>query len=387
MLATVLAVTISGAFVFGMTLVLLGTIRQLLAKRLGLDEGRTDWLLSALNLTLIPTMLISGILIDQFGVKNVFFIGSLVTAGAVFTLAVSSTPRQALVSILLLGAGGACLSTGSTVLMPLAFQGILGGNYPAAAQNLGNVFFGLGGVLMPTVADRLIERLGYKRTLSVLAFLCLLPALLAVLTTRDVFPTVDQERDRLAYVLGNSLLWLAGLVFFLYGPIETAVTTWAIPYLVSVGFREHQAARWTTGFWFVFLSARLLAAFLERGMLGGYGWIIVVLGLATAVALGNLAGGPRRVSAGLGLLALGAVLGPIFPTLVGILFHYFPKEPGTAYGAMFAIGAVGNLFVPPLIGIYARRTNVQHGLRIPVVLAIIMALVALVVTLLPMATS
>jgi len=69
---SVTAVTISGAFVFGMLLVLLESLRTVLAKRLNLSEARVDWLVAALNLALIPMMPVSGILCDELGAKSVF---------------------------------------------------------------------------------------------------------------------------------------------------------------------------------------------------------------------------------------------------------------------------------------------------------------------------
>src|SRR5207248_11488466 len=60
----VTAATISGAFVFGMVLVLLESIRHLLVKRLNLNEAQGEWLLAVMHVTLIPMMLLSGLLID-----------------------------------------------------------------------------------------------------------------------------------------------------------------------------------------------------------------------------------------------------------------------------------------------------------------------------------
>src|SRR6266849_3413858 len=103
------------------------------------------------------------------------------------------------------------------------------------------------------------------------------------------------------------------------------------------------------------------------------------------MALGNLAGARKGISAAAGLLAVGALLGPIFPTLVGILFDFGPFRPvrGTAYGAMFALGALGNLFLPPLIGAYARRSTIQRSMRIDMLMGLVMALVALFLVLFP----
>jgi fucose permease len=376
----VTAIAISGAFVFGIILVLLGGIRPLLGKRLGVPDARVDWLLSALNLALIPMMLLSGVLTDQLGVKPVFIVGALVTAIALYLLALSERYLHALRAVFLVGAGAACLSTGSSVLMLKAF-------FPdneAASQNLGNVFFALGALAAPVLAEWAVDRLGYRRALTLLALGCLLPALLAALTVGDAFPPAGRPTS-LTEVLGSPLLWLCGLVLLLYGPLEGSLGTWARTYLSDQGISH----RWTTwllsGYWLTFLAARLLAALLQhRGILpkvSSDAWLILGLALATAVFLGNMVSARTHFTAALGLLLVGACFGPIFPTLVAILLNVFREDRGTAYGAMFSIGATGSLFLPPLISAFARRNTVQQAMRIPLVTALVLAVVALILAL------
>jgi fucose permease len=379
---SVTAATISGAFVFGMVLVLLESIQQLLAKRLAMSEGRVEWLLSAMNVTLIPMMFLSGLVIDKWDVKPVLIVGSVMTALAVASLALSQTAVRVLGSVLLLGVGGACLSTSSSMLMLSAF-------YPqnaAASQNFGNVFFALGALVSPMIAQRLLEQFQYRRGLILISVVCLLPALLAALTN---FPEHQaHSADKLA-VFARPLLWLAAITFLFYGPLEGSLGTWAGRYLHDLGFPVVRAERMLIGFWLAFLGSRLLAAFFEYHALtraDAQGWFIVLLALAAAVSLGNMAGARKSFSAALGLILVGFFFGPIFPTLVGILFDQFQEARGTAYGAMFALGSFGNLLLPPLIGAHARRTTVQRAMRIPMILALIVALAASVLTLyLPLA--
>ncbi|MCI0459460.1 MAG: MFS transporter [Gemmataceae bacterium] len=369
---SVAPVTIASAFAVGMVLALLGSIKLALVKRLALNEVRVGGLLSALSLALIPMMLISGILVDHLGVRGVLLVGSLVTALALFGLAMSQTYTNALGAILLAGAGLASLSSGGSVLMPVAFFP----DNPSASANLGNVFFGLGALVTPKLADLLIHGLGFRRALSFLAIVSLAPALLASLTARGVFPPPAQPGDLLA-VLSNPILWLTGLAFFLYMPLEGSIGTWATTYLTELGVRETRAAWLLSGFWLTFLAARLITAvFQSQGVLSPSSdpWLLVLLALASAICLGNMAGGHQQSTAMGGLLLVGALFGPVFPTLVGILFgHTAEQDRGTAYGAMFAIGASGGLLLPPLIGSYARRTSVRHAMRIPVVVALALA--------------
>src|SRR5438094_7217738 len=97
------ATTIGAAFVFGMMLALLGSLKLALAKRLNLGEGRIGLLLSALNAAIIPLMLLAGVLIDLMGVKLILVVGSLTTAVAVGTLGLRPTYGRAFGSLLLAG--------------------------------------------------------------------------------------------------------------------------------------------------------------------------------------------------------------------------------------------------------------------------------------------
>ncbi len=260
----------------------------------------------------------------------------------------------------------------------------------SASQNLGNVFFGLGALITPALVEALIRKLDYRRAMSLLAIVCLMPALLAAFTARDAFDFQAQP-GQLWSVFGDPILWLTGLVFFLYGPLEGSLGTWATTYLTDLGFRERLAAWLLSGFWLAFLAARLAAALVqEHGrFLQGFSeaWLIVGLALAAAIFLGNMAGARSRGTAAMGLLAVGAFFGPIFPTLVGILFNHFPNDRGTAFGAMFSLGALGSLFLPPVIGAYARRNTVQRAMRIPLVMALLLALVTMFLALFPLLRS
>src|SRR5216683_2826990 len=99
------AVTITGAFVFGMVLALVGSLKLALAKRLDIGEGRVGGLLSALHLAFIPMMPLAGLLIDRIDVRIVLVAGCVLTALGFYTLTVRATYTAALGSLLLIGIG------------------------------------------------------------------------------------------------------------------------------------------------------------------------------------------------------------------------------------------------------------------------------------------
>jgi fucose permease len=181
--------------------------------------------------------------------------------------------------------------------------------------------------------------------------------------------------------------WLAAAVFGLYAPVEYAISTWTTTFLSNLGHSEHRAAWLLSGFWLTLLGGRIFVAYLQIQHIireSWNPWLVMILALCVAVALGNLAGAVTRQRAAYGVLLLGFVLGPIFPTLVSILFLDFGNERGTAYGAMYAVGSLGSLILAPIIGRVAKRRTIQQALRIPMVIALVMTLAALVLALVPL---
>ncbi|HEV3262691.1 MAG TPA: MFS transporter [Gemmataceae bacterium] len=374
--------TIATSLIFGMTVALTGSIKAPLAKRLDISEDRVGGLLAVFNLALIPLVLAAGLVIDRLGIKEVLMLGSLLAALGTFALATGLSFRGCQYAILVLGAGASCLNAAAIVLMPQAFFELR----EAASLNFGCFFLGLGALLTPALLEVLMRFVNFRRTLMLLAFLCLVPAVVAIWTPADHLVKPDGQAHP-GHALGSPIVWLAALAFCLYAPIEGALGTWAGTYLTDLGHRERRAAAWLSGFWLTFLAARLVAAwFQQRGILaqGSDPWVILTLAFLAAVALGNLAGTRRRGTAARGLLIVGGLLGPIFPTLVGFVFKHVPHTSrGTAYGAVYAIGASCSLVLPPLIGSYARRTSVRTALRIPTAVALVLAGAALVLGLVP----
>jgi fucose permease len=171
-------------------------------------------------------------------------------------------------------------------------------------------------------------------------------------------------------------LILAGLVFFYYAPLEAAISVWATTYLTELGYGERGASWLLAGFWAALLGSRLLVAVIPFHP-AWYPWLIIVPSLLTVVALGNLAGSAETSAPRIGLLLLGFLLGPIFPTLLGVVNNCFPKELGSAYGVIFAAGSLGGLVLAPFVAPRATPTGMAT-FRAPIVLALILTVAALV---------
>ena len=377
-------VACTAAFVVGLLLALPGWLRHALAERLNLGRGRVDGLLAALNLALIPMMLLSGALIDTLGVRTVLIVGSLTCTVAVFGLTVKNNYPAMLGILMALGAGIACLSTGAVVLMKPQDFGFAE-HEMAASLNLGFVFFSLGALVTPTLADLLMRTARFERTLAVLALLCLVPALVAILAPPATSGADHHENAGLGAILAEPYFWIVGIAFLLYAPLEFALSAWGMTYLTGdQQFAPRQAAWLMSLFWLAFVSARVLmtALFHWKHLSEPVGaWVVLGLAFLSAVVVANLAGQEKPRRAAWGLLILGFVLGPIFPTLTALTLSHFPANRGTAFGALFAFGSFGSLLLAPLLSFFTRGQTTLRALRLLAPLAMLLVIVALALAL------
>lgn len=378
---TVLALTVCCAFSFGLVVVLLSSMRSHLAKHLHLAEKRVDSLWAAMNFVLVPMTLLAGLVIDMGDVRAVIIAGSLFLAFALLLLRANGGFALALLAYLFMASGGACVSASAIVLMPQAF---FGAGEASASLNMGNVFFALGALIAPALADVLLRGMGLRHSLFVLSLAVLAPGVLALLVP-GVTLTGTGETDLMG-LLTEPVVLLAAGVFFLYAPIEGCVHTWATSFLRDLGNDEHEANHLIAAFWSSFLLGRLSTAYLQHSRMlpaNSERWIVCLLAVFATVMIGNLVGTINRRSAVWGLLFLGFFLGPIFPTLVGFLFAIYPSGQGTVFGVLFALGSAGSLFVGPLMSARVNRSSAQMALRIPLALGLMLMVVALVFALWP----
>jgi MFS family permease len=343
-----------------------------------------------LNLAFVPMTLLSGLLIDQSSVEWVLIGGSVLIAVGVAALALSRryVLGLGLIAVVAMACGG--LLVGCTILMPKAFfpdfdfQARIHpvrdrDRFAGAAFNLGNVFFVLGTLLAPPLANLGINRLGFRRALGLIALLCLAPAVAAALTNAQDYPVFNRDQADTEKLFSGPAIWLTALIFFFYGPLENIGVTWASSWLKELGFRSRTRGWIQSGFWISLLISRLGAAFLlEHDLVRPpWVWLVLVPALAAAVLLGNLAGVAGRGAAPWGFMLFGLLLGPVLPTIMGTVYRRFAADAGTAIGAMYAVGALGSLLLVPAMAWFARRHSVQRSLAIPAVMALLLGAVVL----------
>jgi fucose permease len=373
---TMTAATIGGALAFGMALALFGRLRLAVAQSVPAKEGSLGRWLLPLNVSLIPLMMISGVVLDTYGARPVLVAGSVLLAVALAIGRPQATYPHTLTAMLLAGFGASALGAASIVLMPHAF---FVSEETSAGLNLGFVFIALGALLASALAGILLKTIQLRRTLAVCALLALMPAFLGVLPSATW--RMDEHPGNPSALFAEPACWLAALTFFFYVPLEAAISLWTFALLSERGQDEHEASGLLLGFWIAFLASRLLAALLQHTVFYSEWWdrgLIVAAPLLAAVLLGNLAGAGQRGRPHGGLILLGLLLGPVLPALLSVIFQEAPAAKGTAFGLVFAAGSLGSVLLAPLLKPPSAARQLLSALRLPIFLALLVTASALV---------
>jgi len=379
---TMTAATIGGALSFGMALALFGRLKLAVTQAVAAkDNSFRRWFL-ALNVSLAPLMLLSGVLLDTYGARLVLVAGSVMLAVTLVLLNHRMNYLQTLAAMLLAGFGASALGAASIVLMPHVF---FVSEETSAGLNLGFVFITLGALLASAFADILLATLQLRRTLAVFSLLALVPAFLTALPGSHWH--IGERPGDLSAMFAEPVCWLAGLTLFFYVPLEAALSLWTFALLAERGQDEREATGLLSGFWMAFLASRLLAALAQHTFFFSDWWdrgLVVAAPLVAAVLLGNLVGAGQRSRPRGGLILLGLLLGPVLPTLLSLLFQAASDAKGTAFGLAFAAGSLGSVLLAPLMRTQFTARHPLSVLRLPIFLALLVTASALILGLMMM---
>jgi MFS family permease len=372
--------------IMGLAYALVGGLKLSLVERLQIDEGKVGRLVGGFGTMFGPTILICGFLTDAVGRKGVWLAGSAAVAASILILARTRAYRGALIAVVLLGIGWAAQVNVSNVLMRVAVPADSPREQLVWATNFFDFVFGFGAFVTPMVLAVILRRLGYSQGLVVLAVVATAPVVLGVFAEMQpasaavvaarIAASPGAPASGSAALLSSPLFWVLGFAFLFFVPLETSVAGWATtlvlrqtPSHVPEARAKRFAALTLSGFWLGFTGSRLLVSILgatgvltgllgrsnEQGLLVAMGIACVALMLALAFVKGRLATSTTVLLAGL-------ACGPVFPTMMAVvLLSVQPDTMGRAVGFFFSFASVGWTVIPMIIGVVARKTDIQRG--------------------------
>jgi fucose permease len=369
----------------GLAYALVGGLKLSLVERLQIDEGKVGRLVGGFGTMFGPTILLCGFLTDELGRKGVWVAGSAAVAAAVLIFALTRSFRGALLAVLLLGIGWAAQVNVGNVLMRVAVPSNRPQQELIWAANFFDFVFGFGALITPLVLGLLLKRLGYSKGLVFLAIMAALPLVLGLFAEMNPGAAVaaaaapdapPPAASSTAAMLSKPLFWVLGFAFLFFVPLETSVAGWATTLVQRQTSRDvpadqanRSASLTLSAFWFGFTGSRLIVS-----ILGAFGImtrllgptneqrLLVVMGFACVALMLGLALAKGRGTTQALILLAGMACGPVFPTMMAIVLLSVPADAmGRAVGIFFFFASVGWTVVPMLIGLVARKADIQKG--------------------------
>lgn len=364
-----------GLLVFGVVMVLLGTLFGLPESRARLDVSdmvRQGNLQTLLLFGVFLATVAAGPLIDRYGNKLVLVVSAFLATLALAGFVVVAGYSMALVFGVVLGIGGGGLNMATNVLVSDIFPDDRG-----ARLNLLAVFFGVGALLVPLAA----AVAGAKHITGVMAAAAVIAAACMVSYLLLAFPPAREAsgfslREAGKVVRYPGMLLFAFLLFFESGN-EAALLGWTSTWAGAMGAGVRTAT----------LVLALFQAMMMLGRIGASRLLRVVREdqLVLGSALGALASMAILVSARSILgLALGAALGgltfaSIYPTMLAMAGNHYRGFAGTVFGVLFAVGLSGGMVFPWSIGHLSHSVGFRAGMAMPLCGAVMICALLLVI--------
>ncbi len=377
---SLLPVTILGMLVAGLAASVLGTVKLPLARKLQLGDDRIGVLVTALSAPFLPVVLITGWLVDSVGCRSILMVSAVGISLGLWRFSAARRFASALASGLLFAVSFAMLINVVHVLIPIAFPPPL-----ALATNLADSCFGVGALATPLLAAALFPRFGMERLIQLIAMAAITVAVTAFFVTgiaevvSEPSGLASSEPIRTLDLLTHPMIWLCGLCLATFGPVESAFSTWTTSYLVEKRFDAGFATRMLSGFWTASIVGRVVTGFVLPA--GWEGALLVGAAVVNLLVLLAVVTTRRRELAPLLVISAGLCLGPVFPTVIAVVFESFEAHThGRAVGLAMAIGSVGYTLSPVLVGYYARRTSIQRSFAILLVPGVVFLLLTMILS-------
>lgn len=336
----------TGIFLFGVSMVIIGSILPMLKLRFGMSDLEAGSLFSILPIGLLIGSVTFGPIVDKFGYRWVLSVASLFLSLGFFGIAHAQSLNLLRVCIFFFGMGGGAINGGTSALVSDLSEG------KGKIMNLNwlGMFYGIGAFSMPMVLS-LINEAYYTTVIDVVSIISLVVALVFVSIKYPL--TVQKEKISLKLVpvfLKNKLFMAICFYLFFQSAFEAVVNNWGVSFFIAeLGVDQNRAL--------VALSFSILGLVCMRLLTGSllknvhhFRLILISLGLFSLglVCLVIPAGYYVRV---LGLFLIGGGLAPGFPVMLGVAGEIFKNVSGTAFSFAMLIGLTGNTIINYLIGL------------------------------------
>lgn len=360
----------SGIFLFGISMVMIGSILPLLKIRFGIGDAEAGGLFSILPVGLLIGSVAFGPIVDKFNYRWTLFFATLFLSAGFFGIAHATSLDWLRISIFLFGLGGGTINGGTSALV----SDLSEGKQKIINLNWLGMFYGIGAFSMPLILSLVSER----NHVLIIDVVSLLSLIIAVGFLFIDYPIVV-EKDKISIklipkFLKNRFFMVICFYLFFQSAFEALVNNWTVSFFMETLGSEQNQALWA-------LSVSILGLVSMRLLIGSalrdwhhFGLVrLSLLLFATGVVLLFT---PAFIFVKmLGMYLIGAGLASGFPVMLGIIGEIFKGVSGTAFSFAMLIALVGNTIINYLTGLVTQLFGMSAYLYVVTAVAVMMSAV------------
>ena len=364
----------SGMFLFGVTLITLGSVAPALQEKFQLDGLASGTLFSLLPFGIVIGSLVFGPVADRYGYKAILILSSMLIFSGLLGIAYASSFSVLKISVFIFGFGGGAINGSTNALV----SDISGENRSANLSLLG-VFFALGALGMPLLLGALQKIAGTELILTATAVFTLVCAGLFAFVQ---FP-LPKQRDGVSLNTMLSLptqraMWLIALFLSCQSGLEGIMNNWTTLYLTEDPAIQMRSALFALSLYVGGMAVmRLVLGWLLR-QLATYIIMLLSMGL---LFVGNVilvtASTYEVATAGLILIGVGLAAG--FPVMLGLAGTKYAAISGTAFSLIISIALLGNMLINYATGVIVDAYGIKRMMVMPFLLNVTMVIFSILI--------
>lgn len=348
-------ISCAGMLMFGIAMLILGSVATDLKVKLSLDEVSAGTLFSILPFGMLAGSLLFGPVVDKYGYRILLSVSCLLLSAGFEGIAYVRDPDLLKLFVFFIGFGGGAVNGATNALVADISDTDKGANL-----SLLGAFYGFGALGIPLVLAILRNTYNFETIVTGVGILALLAGICFMIIS---YPSAKQEHGfplkGVSIMVRDKILILIAFFLFFQSSFEGIINNWTTTWLTDhLSVRPGKALFALSSFVAGMTAMRLLLGSVFRSVpvkkIMITSFILLMISLVTLQVAGSMN------LAIPGLVLLGAGLAAGFPAMLGITGERFKDLSGTAFSFVMSVALTGNMLINYLMGLISAKYGISN---------------------------